>query len=206
MEKITKIRKKGTYFLATMGDGRVEKLHSLAVFDCGLSSGKEFEESRWKEIKQESDFHFAWDSAMRMLSIRAHSVGDLSKKLKSKGFKQATVDLVLEDCRRLELIDDAKFAEMYVSELRAGGAGARMIKMKLRAKGISEELSKLELEEKSSVEDELKAARIALSKKEKALARETDPRKKREKLYRYLASKGFNFDVISQLCGDREFD
>ena len=206
MEKITKIRKNGTYFLATMQDGKVEKLHTLAVFDFGLSAGKEFEETRWNEIVQESDFHFAWASTMRMLSIRAHSNGDLSTKLRAKGFSKTTVDLVLKDCHRLELIDDAKFAEMYVSELREGGAGTRLIKMKLRAKGISEELSKLELEEKSSIEDEIKAAKIALSKKEKALARETDPRKKREKLYRYLASRGFNFDVISQLCGDRDFD
>ena len=206
MERIAKIRKKGTYFLATMLDGRIEKLHTLSVFDHGLSSGREFTEFNWDTIKQESDFHFAWDSAMRMLSIRAHSNGDLSKKLRAKGFAKSAVDDVLENCHRLELIDDAKFAEMYVSELRAGGAGTRLIKMKLRAKGISEVLSKKELEEKSSVDDELKAAKVALKKKEKALARETDPRKKREKLYRHLASKGFNFDVISQLCGDRDFD
>jgi regulatory protein len=189
-----------------MESGEIVKLNQLAVFDHSLGAGKEFEDALWQKIKKESDFHFAWDSAIRMLSIRAHSEGDLIKKLRAKGFAKSAIDDVLKDCHRLELIDDAKFAEMYVSELRSGGAGMRLIKMKLRSKGISEELSKVELEEKSSVDDEIKAAKIALSKKEKALARESDPRKKREKLYRYLASKGFNFDVISQLCGDRDFD
>ena len=204
MVKIEKIRKKGRNYLATLTGGNVEKLAELAVFDHALSDGKEFDDERWAAIKEESDFYFAYDSAMRMLSARAHSEGDLAKKLRSRKFDKRTIDKVLEECRRVNLIDDARFAEEYVRELRTGGAGSTLIKMKLRAKGISEGLTESVLDAETSPNPDLEAARIALAKKSKSLEREADPNKKREKAYRHLASKGFSYDIISQLFEDSD--
>ena len=204
MVTITKIRKKGNCFLATLSDGSVEKLSSLAVFDFAVSSGNEFETEKWNEIKKESEFHLAYDSAMRILSIRAHGESELAKKLRAKRFNQSTVYRVLEECRRLELMDDVKFAEEYLRELRTGGAGSALIKMKLRAKGLSQHLIDSTLDAESSPDAELESAKIALSKKEKTFARETDPYKRKEKTFRYLASKGFSYDIISLVCGEDE--
>jgi regulatory protein len=203
MKKITKLKKKGVAYQAMMDDGAVEKISQLAVFDFSLSAGKEFDDDRWNEIKRESDFHFAWDSAMRMLSVRAHSEGDLKKKLGARKFAVATVERVIAECARLDLLDDAKFAEEYIRELRAGGAGSALVKLKLRSKGIKEDLLETVMNAETP-EIELESAKTALAKKAKTLAREADPRKRREKTYRYLASRGFSYETISKILGEED--
>lgn len=144
------------------------------------------------------EFKSAMETAVRMLTRRNHTCHELRVKLTRKGVTRSVADEVVEACRRLGYLDDGRMAGFYVDELRAKGYGTRFVQKAMRAKGfdgplIESALARLEHD------DELASARRALEKKRKTFEREKDPRKRREKIYRYLYSRGFSSSVISAL-------
>ncbi len=204
--KISLLKKKGRYFsVKATGDDALQRIHPDAMFEFSLYEGKELSEEEWRNLLDANHYAFAWESTLRMLSIRAHCEQDLKNKLRQKKHTTKTVNKVLETCKRLELIDDAKFAKAYISELKENGSGLQMIKMKLAKKGVPRELIEKELENSFTKEDELIAAKIAFKKKLPALRREKESLKRKEKLYRCMASKGFNYEIIANIMDSEEF-
>ena len=180
------------------------KLHPDTMVEFSLFQGMDISPEKLDEVKKHSEYRTAWNSALRMLSIRAHSVNELRRKLFKKKFSAETVSQVIDECLRLELIDDAKFAKAYIEELIAGGTGRRVIRKKLSDRGVSHELIDRLMEESFSDNDELAAAETAMRKKLPSLKREPDIRRRREKLFRYMASKGFSYDIITSVLGESD--
>ena len=92
-----------------------------------------------------------------------------------------------------------KFAKEYTLELKENGCGSKMISQKLYQKGVPRELIEIELAESLTEKDELEAAKTALRKKLPSLKREKDPKKRKEKFYRHMISKGFSFEIIQRV-------
>ena len=198
--RIISLKKKGRYFsLKGEESETLYRIHPDTMFEFALYEGKELPEDEWQTLLTSNDYAFAWESTLRILSIRAHCEQDLKNKLHKKKFLPATVNKVLQTCKRLELIDDAKFAKAYITELKESGAGLQMIKMKLFKKGVPRELIEEELENHYSKDDEIMAAKIAFRKKLPALKRERDSKKRKTKFYRYMISKGFNYETIENI-------
>ncbi len=197
---ITSIQKKGKYFtVITEQSSTVYKFHPDIIPESGIYEGAVIDSGNWDEILQKNDFRFCWESALRMLSLRAHCEQDIKNKLRKKGFKSSAVSKVMSECKRLALIDDAKFAKEYTRELKENGDGLKMIRLKLFRKGVSGELIDKEFEESFTEEDEMEAAQTALRKKMPSLKRETDPLKRKEKFFRYMSSKGFSYEIIQKI-------
>ena len=201
---ITSFRKKGRYFYTAIDKTGEIKFHPDICLEFSLHKESGFSEQEWDEILYKNNYRLAWESTLRLLSIRAHCERDLSNKLRQRKFSTKVIDAVINECQRLEFIDDIKFAKEYIKELLDRGNGLRMIKSKLMTKGISTQVIEEELNEKTSVKDELEAAKTAYRKKAPSLKKETDPRKKKEKLYRYMLSKGFSFDIIQKVKEESE--
>lgn len=182
----------------------VIKLHPDTMAEFSLFQGMEFCSEKLDEINKHSEFRTAWDSALRMLSVRAHCINELRKKLIKKNFSSETVLRVMNECARLGLVDDAKFAKAYIEELISGGKGRRVIRKKLFCRGVPNELIDRLMEDSFSEDDELAAAAVAIRKKTPSLKREPDPRKRREKLFRYMAGKGFSYDTITSVLDDSD--
>ena len=83
------------------------------------------------------------------------------------------------------------------------GSGSRLVKLQLRKRGLSAEYVETALEKTAGLEPG--AARRALEYKLRLLSRETDPRKKREKAFRFLVGRGFSMDVIRGLFDEVDF-
>jgi len=200
--KISLLKKKGRYFSVKLtGNDLLYRIHPDTMFEFSLYEGKEFESEDWNRVLVANDYAFGWESTLRMLSIRAHCEQEMKNKLRQKKFSASNIVKIIAECKRLDLIDDAKFAKLYIAELKEKGAGRQMIKVKLSKKGVSWELIEEELELSFSKDDEFEAAKIALQKKMPSLKRESDPRKRKEKLYRYMASRGFQYDMIEKVSG-----
>ncbi|MEA4861914.1 Regulatory protein RecX [bioreactor metagenome] len=130
------------------------------------------------------------DKALRLLSQRAHSAQELATKL-SRG-KDASAELTvyaLSECRRLNLLNDAAFARDLAAELAARGCGELRIRLELRKRGVSPDDACGALT--AVREDEPARAEAAARFKLKSIRADDPPRKKQEKLYRFLLSRGF---------------
>ncbi len=134
------------------------------------------------------------ERAMRLLAMRAHSEKELAAKLRKYEYPFPVIRETVENCRRHGFLNDELLAKDGTRSLSERGCGARRIRQKLQQRGVPHALIAEALEENR--ENESGAALRALEYKLRLLQHETDPRKKREKAFRFLAGRGFSIDVI----------
>lgn len=138
----------------------------------------------------------AFECAMKLLGVRPYSEFELCQKLQKKGYDIKEINSALVDCSRYGFINDELFARDYAESLSAKGYGKFVIIRKLREKHIAEELIETAL---SALADPMSDARRSFDFKLRMLKTEKDPKKHREKLYRFMLSRGFASDIIRQL-------
>lgn len=119
---------------------------------------------------------------------------DIRQKILKQGFSVEDTEKMLAYLRDNKYIDDSRYARAYaVDKVRFSGWGKMKVKMGLRAKGMSDSIISQAVDyipEKDYVE--------VLYKVLMAKARSLDLRevKERQKLYRHLASRGFESQLI----------
>ena len=136
---------------------------------------------------------------MDYLAIRPLTENELAAKLASvKQYDAAEISAAVDLCRSRGFLNDALLASDAVQFLNANGKGQRVIRKKLQSRGLAAELVEQALESLPP-EAELEAARSAAESKLRLLVREKDVRKKREKLFRFLMSRGFSCETAGSL-------
>ena len=143
----------------------------------------------------------ALKKAFDLLSRREHSCSELKTKLYSRKFSSSSIEYTLNECERLGFINDLNFATRYVAELQFKSYGIFRLREKLYRKGISKDIIETVLA-KLDQNEEKQSARALMEKKLHQLRRETDEQKKRQKLYRYLISRGFSSDIVRELMNE----
>lgn len=81
-----------------------------------------------------------WPLALRLLARQGRSVVELERKLGERGYSAAQIAPVIERCRALGYLDDARFArERAAALLRSGRAVGRRLLLDLQRRGIDAE-------------------------------------------------------------------
>lgn len=145
------------------------------------------------------------ERAMRLLARRGHSAAELAAKLRRAGVPPREAAAAVEECRRLGFINDEIYASDCAAMLADRGCGSFKIKLELRKRGVAGHTAEaLENLDTSELDRAVEAARY----KRRLLTREPDPRKVREKIWRFLISRGFAPGVVrdaaERACRDEE--
>ena len=144
----------------------------------------------------------AFSYALRLLNYRERSRREVRDKLERKKFSAPVIAEVLEKCEDLGLIDDEKFARLWIrSRIRFKPRSAWLIGRELREKGIKEEMIGPILEEEYPAEEERETVRSLASRRIRYYRRD-DRETARRKLYAYLARRGFSGDMISKAVAE----
>lgn len=152
--------------------------------------GDEVSENELSALKNAGSFFLAYESAMRMLALRAHSKKELERKLRAKYGEDETAAAV-EKCEKYGFINDSAFAREFARELyeRKNYAPTR-IKNELRLRGVCSEDIENALSELETGDDGIVRAvqKLRLSDKpsEKEIAR----------AYRRLSAMGYSYSEI----------
>lgn len=141
---------------------------------------------------------------MRLLSRRALSERELLNKLCAAGYPFREARDAVAECRKRGYVNDEAFAADYTELLAGRCLGGRRIRLALRKRGIPAELQEEPLE--AAAETEAERASEALAYKLRLLARETDPRRKREKAFRFLIGRGFSCESCRTALERADFD
>lgn len=137
-----------------------------------------------------------YDSAVRALMRRAHSIHELKKSLERRSDDKTMVKSVLDRLKSQGLIDDARYAKQFTrqrAEIRK--QGKFRIARELRARGVPDRHIDLALEESAKGTDERVIVRQRIERKLKLFRGEIDERKMAS-LFRSLLRAGFPADVI----------
>ena len=155
------------------------------------------------------DFEKFYKASINFLSFRPRSEKEmrdyLSKKIKNQKSKikidEGIIERIIESLKRTKFIDDEEFARRFVEQRTTIKPKAnRVIKYELKQKGIAPELidQLFEDKENSKGTDFSKALDLA-ERKMPRFTKIEDKRKVYEKLGRYLASKGFDWDTVKKV-------
>lgn len=174
-------------------------VEDIVWVQSGLKIGDELTEEVWQAMQGRQEEQIAMNRALDNLAARARGKEELRKFLLGKGHDADAVERVLAKLAGLGYLDDSIFAGMLVRDrVNLKGAGRRAIAAELRRVGIDEETAQRALEEYDPQEEEAAAQAQAL-KALRATTRETDPRKRRAKVYASLARRGFSHEIIQSV-------
>ncbi len=182
----------GTYFCG---------MELITVISNRLKVGMQIEESALENMQAESETQRAMDKAFNYISGSLKTEKQLRTYLSGKGYMPAVVDNVVEKIKGYGYIDDKEYAAAYV-ESYSKNKGKRLILKELNAKGVSVSAAEEAIE---NIENELDSAiRIA----QKYLKNKEPSIENKQKCYRRLLSKGFDFDTakeaVEKVLGDED--
>lgn len=170
-------------------------------YNSGLRKGDEISEDRFSFFIEQNILYHIKQKALSFLARRFHSERELFIKLKSKSYEERLIKIVLNELREKSFINDQVFANHFIEEkLKKKRWGKNKIKAALFSKGVSASIIDEGLKSFDSEIDQNEAALgLAQKKFEKLKLRESDDRKLKQKLISFLLSRGFDYEVSSEV-------
>jgi regulatory protein len=166
------------------------------VAERGLSEGLVLSEEELEEIGHEGERALAMERALRLLSYRSRSAGEVASRLRRHGHREEVVEEVLGRLEELGYIDDAVFARELARE-RSRGYGARRVLEELRKKGVDREVAREAVDREYAGRSELEEARDLASRRYNN--REGSDAQAR-RVYGFLRRRGYPADVCAEVA------
>lgn len=168
------------------------------VYKENLKVNENVDIEKLRALAKEDNYIRCKNSAIRIIERSYKSEKEMKDKLLLKGYDEITIERTLDFLKEYNFLNDENYARIYVKD-KIKAEGKRKIKYTLIRKGIDDNLIEDELSKVLS--DDLKevALALALKKYNTLKKRENDKYKLSQKLYRFLVSKGYDFDLISQV-------
>lgn len=149
-----------------------------------------------------------YNKALKFLSYRPRSEKEVRENLQKKSFgrglgpSETAIELIIKKLKEQKFIDDEEFAKWWVeSRTRFKPRGLRLIKIELKQKGIDSEIIEKILSNKDIEILNINGAKRLVEKKIKrygGLSKEEIY----QKLARFLAGKGFDWETIKQVIDE----
>lgn len=173
-------------------------LSAEIVYKENLAPKQVIDVEKLIRLAREDEFMKCKSSALKIVERSYRTEKEIFNKLITKEYSKESINRTIEFLREYNLINDRNYVKMYVKD-KLKSQGKNKIKYNLKRKGISDELI---IEELSKIDDEdSKNGAIILAQKKynELKRRESDQYKLSQKLYRFLISKGYNYDLASDV-------
>jgi regulatory protein len=141
----------------------------------------------------------AFEKALDYLEMQDRTEAEVRARLLRAGFDEDDIGGALAKLRELRLIDDADYAVRYLAALRGKGRGSVRIRSEMLRKGLPEELVRFTIEDGYGRDDELMRATQVAENALSGISPGLPPEKKAGKIALRLKSRGFSYDVMSEV-------
>lgn len=173
-------------------------LSAEIVYKENLAPKQIIDIEKLTRLAREDEFMKCKNSALKIVERSYKTEKEIYNKLIAKEYSKESINRAIEFLREYNLINDENYVKMYVKD-KLKSQGKNKIKYNLKRKGIPDELINEELS-KVDYDDSKDGAIILARKKYNELQRrESDKYKLSQKLYRFLISKGYNYDLASDV-------
>ena len=147
------------------------------------------------EQKKENNYHELLLKAERYCAYQERSSHELKQKLKELGADEKTLEEIITSIQEDDFQNDERFALLFTSgKFRIKRWGKIKIRSELRMKKIPDTLIKTALDSINE-SDYKKTIQHLIQKKEKEVQRDK-PEHRKQKIFRFLLSKGFESNLI----------
>lgn len=154
-------------------------------------------------IKREVLQKNAKSKALRYISLKLLTEHELFTKLKSKGFDDETVSLVVDELKAMGYVNDKIYAQKFVFErCKLKPKSKKMLKLELNNKGVTDDIID-EVLDNFEYDEEIVIERLIKKKFGKYDLHEV---KIENKIISFLMHRGFSYEsvksVLSNICSD----
>jgi regulatory protein len=173
-------------------DGRYT--FSLTAIEAAtLRRGQFLSDQEIEDLLERDSFQKAYDRALRFLSYRPRSEGEMRRYLQGKRVSPAIEAEVVERLTLAGLLDDQAFASYWVENRESfKPRGRHALRYELRQKGLGEEIIALALED---IDEEDSAYRALINRAGRIAP--LDRGAFRKKLGSFLRRRGFSYEAIN---------
>jgi regulatory protein len=161
----------------------------------GLKTGQGLSSAEIGLLTGDDRFQGCFDAACRFLSYRPRSEAETRTRLLRRGYAEEEIEKAVGRLRKLNLLDDAAFAEFWKENRNAfQPRSQRLLKLELQRKGVEAAM----IDDAVEGTDDADNAYRAAVKKARTLP-VADYKIFRQRLAAYLQRRGFNYRVISSV-------
>ncbi|MFO1352754.1 MAG: regulatory protein RecX [Gammaproteobacteria bacterium] len=139
----------------------------------------------------------ARDTALRLLGRREHSALELRHKLGLRGFTAASIDAVITQLGAEDLLNEARYAEVYAHTRADKGYGPLRIQRELRERGVASEDIAVALADL----DDFWPRKLADIRRKRFANAHKDASARLQQT-RFLRQRGFTLEQINRLFRD----
>lgn len=172
---------------------------SQTLLDFSIQKGTILSRNLFQKISSAEEYQKARDRVYRLLSGRDHGAEELRRKLIKKGFSPEISGQIVEEFQQKDLLNDYAYARKFTQDKHHFNQwGAMKIKAALYNKGVSKNVVEMVVQE---LNDEINQVDVCLElalKRRKHFLRESDIYKRKQKIFRYLAGKGYSPGKIQE--------
>lgn len=196
---VLKVERKGNKVKVTFSNSTVITISKETFHKFSLISNQPVDPQTIQQIEKEDEFNLALEKALNFLKVRNHFAEEIRKKLRLRKVDDEIIDKVLDFLSKEKLLDDNKAIQQYVTEMISKNLGPIKIKNELHKRGIQKDIidSLINSMDESIFRTSAKKTLEKYLKNKKVLTKNDLP-----KIYRYLLSKGFNYEIINRLFED----
>ncbi|MCI6691609.1 MULTISPECIES: recombination regulator RecX [unclassified Clostridium] len=173
-------------------------LSNELVYKEGLKLNEKIDIERINAIAKEDNYIKCKTTALRIVEKSYKSEKELVDKLILKGYDNESINKTMDVLKEYNFINDENYVKMYVKD-KLKQVGKKKIKYDLAKKGISDKIIDEEIYNIDSEYEKNTAYNLAIKKYNTIAKREADRFKLSQKLYRFLLSKGYSYDIVSSV-------
>ncbi|SRR6056297_974004 len=172
---------------------------SQTLLDYSIQKGTRLTRDLYHRLSHSEEYQAVKDRCYRLLSGRDHGAEELKRKLIRKGFSESMSSKVVTEFREKDLLNDKSYALKFAQDkYHLKQWGPRKIQSALFKKGVPNQIITEVIHElKSNINPVDTCIELAL-KRRRHFLREPDSFKRKQKIFRYLAGKGYSSDKIKK--------
>jgi regulatory protein len=172
-----------------------------AIGELGLRVGGAIDEALGRRIATVAAELAVFDKAVALLAVRARSVRDLQLRLRRAGAEASLIAKAIDRLIALRLLDDEAYARNLArSRAMSGGVSRRRIGQELQRRGVARAVADDAVEETlADVGLDEETAALAIARRRVRALRTLDVRKQRQRLYAFLARRGYEVAIIARV-------
>lgn len=167
-----------------------------SLMSNSLKVGQELSSEEVGILKNQSDKDKVFARVLRFVTSRPHSEKEVNLWFKKKKVDdQDVIKSVFDRLKKLELVDDEKFAKWWIEQRNTfRPKPRRVLKQELRMKGISDDIFENAYAEVETIGDLVIAKKLAEKRWQRL--KSLPQKEAKQKLMQFLAMRGFSWDIV----------
>lgn len=154
-----------------------------------------------KAVADKESYIRCKNSALKIIERSYKTEKEVVEKLQMKGYEEKHIEASIDFLKEYKFLNDDYYAEAYIRD-KLNSKGSMRIKQDLIKKGIARDIVEEKLAEIDKSSEKDTAKELAEKKLRVIRKSENDTYKISGKLYRFLISKGYTYDIVKEVVKD----